>query len=241
MATHPTAYDVWFVAADTVYKGVPYSAVTSWAEQGRIAPTDRLRPAGSNQAWTKAGDHPLVSDFLFHGGMAATGTAADSYASLEPVEMDLVARRLADDEDDDVDMIPLIDISLVLLIFFMMTTAVAALSPVSVPDMKNAAELRTEKDAMTVIIDKRPDGSVLYALRVGDKPLDPADNNLPTYEALIGRLTARLAGVQRPPEVRIACHKELPRERVREVAKELNRLKEKDQIAYYGAEVNEIK
>ncbi|MFO0848744.1 MAG: biopolymer transporter ExbD [Gemmataceae bacterium] len=241
MAAHPSAFDVWFVAADTVYKGVPYSAVTSWAEQGRIAPTDRLRPAGSTVAWTKAGDHPLVADFLFQGGVAATGTAADSYASLEPVEMDVVARKLADDEDDDVDMIPLIDISLVLLIFFMMTTAVAALSPVDVPDMKNAAELSKDKDAFTVVIDKRPDGSVLYALRVGDTPVAPDDNSLPTPEALIARIGVRLREVQRPPEVRIACHKDLPRERVREVAKELNRLKEKDQIAYFGAEVNEKK
>ena len=241
MAAHPTAFDVWFVAADTVYKGVPYSAVTSWAEQGRIAPTDRLRPAGSTQPWSKAGDHPLIADFLFHGGMAATGTAADSYASLEPVAMDVVARKRADDDDDDVDMIPLIDISLVLLIFFMMTTAVAALSPVDVPGMEFASELSKDKDAFTVVIDKRPDGSVMYALRVGDKPPTPDDNNLPTPEALIARVGVRLREVQRPPEVRVACHKELPRERVREVAKELNKLKEKDQIAYFGAEVNEQK
>jgi biopolymer transport protein ExbD len=240
MATHPTAFDVWFVAADTVYKGVPYSTVTGWAEQGRIAGTDRLRPAGTNQPWVKASDHPLVSDFLFHGDIAATGTAADSYKPLEPVEMEAVGRRV-DDDDDDVDMIPLIDISLVLLIFFMMTTAVAALSPVQVPDMKNASDLRTEKDALTVVIDMRPDKSVFYALRVGEKPVAADDNNLPDVAALTGRIAARLRDVQRPPEVRIACHKELPRERVREVAKELNKLREKDQIAYYGAEVNELK
>ena len=31
----PQHFDVWFVAADTVYRGVPYGVVTGWAEQGR--------------------------------------------------------------------------------------------------------------------------------------------------------------------------------------------------------------
>ena len=44
------------------------------------------------------------------------------------VEFDDGWGRPHGDEDDDVDMIPLIDISLVLLIYFMMTSAISALS-----------------------------------------------------------------------------------------------------------------
>jgi biopolymer transport protein ExbD len=229
-------FDVWFVAADTVYKGVPYGVVTGWAEQGRLAADDKLRPAGTDQPWVRAADHPLIGDFLFRAA-----PVADTAEQLQPVEMDVAPGKRGEDDDDDVDMIPLIDISLVLLIFFMMTTAVAALSPVDVPNMKHASEFRGDRDAFTVQIDKRADGEVFYALRIGDRAPETEDNNLPTLAELMARLNARLGTVERPPEVRVACNQELPRERVREVARELDKLKQKDQIAFYGAEVNERK
>lgn len=231
----PQSFDVWFVAADTVYRGVPYGVVTGWAEQGRVAADDKVRPAGTEQPWTRVGDHALLADFLFRPRPAAPADAAER---LQPVEMD-IGRRF-EEEDEDVDMIPLIDISLVLLIFFMMTTAVAALSPVNVPDMHYASELSKDADALTVHIDKRADGDVFFAIRVGDR-LDPKDNNLATPEEMLVRLDVRLTEAQRPPEVRIACHRELPRSWVRDVARELHRRKEKDQISSYTAEVNEQK
>src|SRR5687767_12170366 len=110
----PQSFDVWFVAADTVYKGVPYGVVTDWAGQGRVCADDKVRPAGTEKAWGRVGDHPLLADFLFRPRPAAP---ADTAEQLQPVQMEVAARRI-DDDDDDVDMIPLIDISLVLLIFF---------------------------------------------------------------------------------------------------------------------------
>src|SRR5262249_20401976 len=50
-ANRPAAFDVWFQAADTVYRGVPYGVVTGWAEQGRLAAADKLRPAGTEDPW----------------------------------------------------------------------------------------------------------------------------------------------------------------------------------------------
>jgi biopolymer transport protein ExbD len=231
----PQNYDVWFVVADTVYRGVPYGVVTGWAEQGRVAAEDKVRLAGTEQPWTRVGDNPLLADFLFRPRPAS---AADASEQLQPVEMDF-GRRF-EEEDDDVDMIPLIDISLVLLIFFMMTTAVAALSPVNVPDMHYASELSKDPDALTIHIDKRADGEVYFAVRVGDR-LAPEDNNLSTPEEMLVRLDVRLSEAQRPPEVRVACHRDLPRSWVRDVARELDRRKQKDQISSYSAEVNEQK
>jgi len=229
-------FDVWLLAADTVYRGVPYSVVTGWAEQGRLGANDKLRPADSNSPWVKASEHPLIADFLFRG---SSYSATDLAEQLQKVELEVVTRKHAVDEDDDVDMIPLIDISLVLLIFFMMTTAVAALSPVDVPDMKHASEISKDRDAFTVQIDKRSNDELVYSLRMGEKSPMPEDNNLTTVDAVMQRLDARLSEAQRAPEVRIACHKELPRERVREIVRELEKRKAKEQIAFYGAEVNE--
>lgn len=233
-------FDVWFVQADTVYKAVPFGVVTGWAEQGRLAGTDKVRPAGVQTAWVKVADHPMLADFLFVPGETTTAPATgDTAEQLQEIEIDAGWKKVIEDEDDDVDMIPLIDISLVLLIFFMMTATVAALSPVSVPEMAHAGPLGKDADAMTVDIDKRATGEVIYALRLGSQGPTPEDKNLPSVGDVINRLKARLSGVSRPPEVRIACNKELPRMHVLDVTKELQKLKDAKQIAFYGAEVNE--
>ena len=80
-----TTFDVWFVAANQVYKAVPYGVATGWAEQGRLGADDKVRPAGVDAAWVRAADHPLIGDFLFAAGPpAGTGPAAP----LDPIELD---------------------------------------------------------------------------------------------------------------------------------------------------------
>jgi biopolymer transport protein ExbD len=236
MAKANAKFDVWFVAADQVYRAVPWSVVTGWAEQGRLAKSDRVRPAGTESAWVKIEDHPGISGFLFDPAKH-TGDA------LGPVELDLGERpRRAEAEDDDVDMIPLIDISLVLLVFFMMTTVVSSMSPVDVPDMKYAQELAKETDSLSIHIDKLKDSKEhFYALHIGEKGPSPEDNNLLTIGELMTRLDKRLAERREPPEVRVACHKKLPRDLVRQVTLELDKRQRKNQIRSYSADVNEVK
>ena len=238
------AFDVWLHAANTVYKGVPFGAVTDWAQQGRLAADDKVRPAGTNEPWVRAADHDIIGDYLFvKSTTAPPAIPLKAHEALEPVEMDVGWRKSREDDDDDVDMIPLIDISLVLLIFFMMTAAVSALSPVAVPEMKNIADLKTGGDAFTVTIDKNPLGEVIYSVRIGDRAPEKIDADLPTLASALVRLDAKLAEVlaagNAPPEVRIACHKELPSERVHELSKELQRRKDDKKISLFGAEVNE--
>ena len=236
MAKAPESFDVWFVKADTVYRGVPYGVVTDWAHQGRVAAADKVRPAGSQTAWASVADHPLFADFLFRGNPVESGDLSEQ---LHSVDMDTEFKMKHDESHDDPDMIPLIDISLVLLIFFMMTTAVAALSPVDVPEMKHGSKLEADPGAFTIVIDKRATGEVFFALRLGKKPPANEDNNLATPEDLIRRLDARLGETQTAPEVRIACNQELERGWVRDIARELDKRKQKGLIAFYGAEVIE--
>ena len=235
-SARPAAYDVWFLAADTVYKGVPSDVLVGWAEQGRVSAADKLRPTGSTAEWGRVGADPFFAAFLFRGGQ----TKPAALEQLEPVEAETVF-RLGEEEDDDPDMIPLIDISLVLLIFFMMTSVVSTLSPVDVPDMKHASEPSKDADAISLIIDKRPNDEIYYAVRVGEQPLLAEDNNLPGPDEAMRRVDAKIAVAQRPPEVRIACHKKLPGDRVDELLQELDRRQRDGKILSYGAEVNERK
>src|SRR4051794_18972897 len=165
-------FDVWVQASNTIYRKVPFGVVTDWAQQGRLAGTDKLRAAGSADDWGTLADDPILSDFLFQKKPAAT---KPEQPSPSPAAMDVAWIHLPEDEDDDVDMIPLIDISLVLLIFFMMTAAVSALSPVEVPPMRHADEMSASANALTITIDKRPNGDADYALRVGEKAPAPED------------------------------------------------------------------
>ncbi len=235
-STRPKAYDVWFLAADTVYKGVPSDVLLGWAEQGRVSATDKIRPAGTTADWVRVGADPFFAAFLFRGG----STQPVAAEKLEAVEPETVF-KLGEEEDDDPDMIPLIDISLVLLIFFMMTSVVSTLSPVDVPDMRHAGEPGKDIEAITLIIDKRPNDEVYYAVRLGENPLLAEDNNLAGPDEAMRRVDAKIAAAQRPPEVRIACHKKLPGDRVDELLKELQRRLDEKKILSYGAEVNERK
>src|SRR5262249_57020998 len=79
-------------------------------------------PSGTAE-WMKVGASPTFAPYL--PKLMPQGVE-DQAEAMEPVAVDFAWKRPHHDEDDDVDMIPLIDVSLVLLIFFMMTTTGAA-------------------------------------------------------------------------------------------------------------------
>jgi biopolymer transport protein ExbD len=243
----PKTFDVWFVTANTVYKAVPYNVVADWTQQGRLAGVDKVRPSGTEENWIRVIDQPLLVDYLPRAvarmappqaappsgadpGAPAAAPATDPAAAAAPVELpdpELIRRAGRAEEDDEVDMIPLIDISMVLLVFFIMIQAAGALAPVDVPEMKYAGQLSNEPDAITITIEKLNGDEVYYSVRVGPAPPLPEYDQLKTPEAATDALTATLSKTTRPPEVRIACRKDLPRERVYELRRALEPLRKK--------------
>jgi biopolymer transport protein ExbD len=236
----PKTFDVWFVAANTVYKAVPYTVVADWTGQGRLAAGDMLRPAGTAAAWKRVDDFELLRDYLPRAAGPAVAVVPGSAPLPDRQEdLDPVPRRKKDAEDDDVDMIPLIDISMVLLVFFIMMQAAGALSPVEVPDMKYAGKLTDTPNALTINIEKGGGETVYYAVRIGEAAPKPEHDNLPNPEKAMAAVDDILRGRDKPPEVRIACRKDLPSERVFELIRELKVRKDKGMINYFCAEVNE--
>lgn len=246
MAARISNFDVWFVAANTVYKGVPFNVVAEWVQGGRLAAADRLRPAKTEEHWHTVAENELLADYLPRSEpkpvKAENGQAAPP-PSEEPEDFDIPEPRphSRHDEDDDPDMIPLIDISLVLLIFFMMIRAAGALSPVDVPDMQFAGELSKNADTLTIAIEKKSADEVVYSVRLGEQAPTNENSNLPNLEAAMKSLDAFLSAPQsnRPPDVRVACEKALPNGRVCEVEEELKKRKKQGVINAYDAEVNE--
>jgi biopolymer transport protein ExbD len=267
----PRGFDVWFVTANTVYKGVPYQVTADWVQQGRLAATDRIRPSGAEQ-WITVQDHPLLADYLPQSLTLPTVTVSNE----EPLTRSAVEMQTAplssgpsvspdqttsegvvqqdveelfehseaplfphSDDDEEVDMVPLIDISMVLLVFFIMIRAAGALAPVDVPEMRYAGTLAADPEAVTIVIDKYNEEQVYYAVRHGKAAPKPSHDLLPTYEAALRALDEILATLNRPPEVRVACHKDLPYERIVELQPELEARHKKNMINSFVATVVE--
>src|SRR5581483_9531357 len=129
MAEKKQFLDVWILESNSVYREVPYTVVADWVQQGRLLEDDRLRSSGTGD-WLPLSSMPAFAAYLPKVEPFRTEDRAED---LEPVQVDFSWKPKKEDEDDDVDMIPLIDVSLVLLLFFMMTASVAAASLIDTP------------------------------------------------------------------------------------------------------------
>jgi biopolymer transport protein ExbD len=227
-------FDLWFVQANTVTKEVPFHVVTDWITQGRAVPEDKVKPSGTND-WYPLGD---VVAFQPYFPQPEPHRPQDPAEAMAPVEMDFDWQPRQDDLDEDVDMIPLIDISLVLLIFFMMTMTVAAISKIQVPDAANAITIETDPGIIRIDIDLR-DGKYVYGFGLGTLAPAPEDDNLTSDVELKARLDDRLRVVTVPPKVRVAANGDIPFDVVEEVLKALDERQARKQIAEYAVEVNE--
>jgi biopolymer transport protein ExbD len=146
-ATKQRVLDVWILESNTVYRQVPFTVVTDWLQQGRLLAEDRVRPVGK-EAWYPIGKVAALAAFL---PRADPQGVEDQAEALAPVELEVQLPKTVEAEDDEVDMIPLIDVSLVLLIFFVMTAAVQSgmVSPVNTPRVKYIAN-QMDKDVLWV-------------------------------------------------------------------------------------------
>jgi biopolymer transport protein ExbD len=204
--------DVWIVESNTVYKQVPFTVVIDWVQQGRLLENDRVRVAGG-KTWKRIGDSPTFTPYL---PQTEPDRPEDEAEALEPVELDFHIAKKHEAEDDDVDMIPLIDVSLVLIVFFMMTTAGAATSAfIETPGTLNGTIVNNPK-ALRVDINKGADKDTpIYAVGLGDVPATKENSDLTEAQALdhLRELAARASD---KPELIINAHKDLPARHARQ-------------------------
>jgi biopolymer transport protein ExbD len=197
--------DVWIIETNTVYKEVPYTVVTDWLQQGRLLEDDKAKPSGTRD-WARLGDLLELQPFL---PRVEPGRVEDQAEALESVHLDFAYKRPAEEEDDDVDMIPLIDVSLVLLVFFMLTASTAAVAhAISVPETEHGIMSDTPAE-YRIDIDLDENGNPVYSLGLGDKPAEEEERNLHSAAAVLDRLRARLVKTSGTVELQINANKEL--------------------------------
>jgi biopolymer transport protein ExbD len=199
--------DVWIIEANTVYKEVPFTVVTDWIQQGRLLEDDMTKPSGTKE-WQRIGGSADFSPYL---PRALTPTVEDTAEALEPVEVGFNWRRPREEEDDEVDMIPLIDVTLVLLIFFMITAVPGASAMVDLPPAEMGQKGGdTEYSEVGITIDlvgkgKNPD--MRFALSMGNAlSSDPNDQNIETVGEALERLKVILDNNRDPVQVTINAH-----------------------------------
>jgi biopolymer transport protein ExbD len=150
--------DVWVVKLNRVFRNVPFTTVAERVQQGRLRPEDRVRRAGTKE-WHRLDEDELLFAYL---PQPEPFRADDQAEVLEPIELGLDIERRPDTEEDDPDMIPLIDISLVLLIFFMMTAgSLITASPVETPPAESA-RVRAIKPKETVTVSMTMSGDRVH-------------------------------------------------------------------------------
>src|SRR5437660_6910073 len=172
--------DVWIIESHTVYREVPYTVVCDWIQQGRLLEGDQLKASGTSE-WFSLGSAPAFAAYL---PRAEPFHAEDQAEALQPVQAEFAWGQPRGADDEDVDMIPLIDVSLVLLIFFMMTTTVAgAGSLIKTPFAINGSQL-TSEDRYWIGIERTDDGRIVYSLGKGDGGAAEGDRQLTQQEVI---------------------------------------------------------
>lgn len=236
--------DIWIVESNVVYKGVPFAVVADWVQQGRLLEDDRVR-APQAADWVRLSLFPSLAAYL---PRPEPFRADDRAEALEPVELDFTWKRRRADEEEDVDMIPLIDVSLVLLIFFMMTATVAGAGGlIPTPKTRNVTGLASTPYwigincplASTGRPEREPNGDyvLVYSMGEGEKPADTGAQNLATRDELLQQLDRRISPGDRV-EVRIKAHPLLPYEIIRDLTVALEPRRSRGQISKLHAEVS---
>jgi biopolymer transport protein ExbD len=220
-------FDIWIVEMDKVYTEVPYAVVTDWLQQGRLLEDDKAKPSGTKE-WQRLGDLLEMQPFV---PRAEVDRPDDQAEALEAVHLEFAYKKPHGDDDEDVDMIPLIDVSLVLLVFFMLTaSAVAVISPVETPETEHGVMVDA-KEGLNIDIDlvrddkRRPvqPPTPLYSLRVGDRPAEEEEKDLVSLAAILDRLKAKLAKMSGQTELVIHAHKDLKAKVARDLLQALQR------------------
>ena len=244
MAKSNTALDVWIVESNVVYKGVPFAVVSDWVQQGRLLDDDRVKAPNAAE-WTRLAEWPGLGAYV---PRPEPFRADDRAEALEPVALDFSWKRRPPEEEEDVDMIPLIDVSLVLLIFFMMTATVGGAAGL-IPTPKARYGAHVVQTAYWIGVncpldaagrpEREPNGDfvLVYSMGQGDQVAEGA-GNLATRDELLKHFD-RLVPAGAGAEVRIRANPVLPVELIRDLTVALEPRKRSGQISAVYAEVSE--
>jgi biopolymer transport protein ExbD len=223
MAEKRRFLDVWIVESNTVYREVPFDVVADWVQQARLLEADKVRPSGTGE-WFTIGAMPSFRVYL--PKPAPPVEEESPVEAYEPVEVGFTWRRKPDDSDTDVDMIPLIDVSLVLLIYFVMRLSMSPSGgpapniPIAPAEYSNVVTTTEKTVWVGIDFDRANPSAMVYSLGVADKPAAKDDREIHSRPELLARLATQLEKMPEA-ELTIYAHKDLKFGEVRQLLEDL--------------------
>lgn len=209
------AYDLKVVALNREYLGLPLSTLMQWAMEGRIAPTDLVRPSGS-ETWQVVTDVREIAHIMPYGPVREPSLmheqvpeqAADEAATWT------VRRPRRRGEEIDLDMTPMIDVTFQLLIFFMLTNALVNASPVDLPRAEHGVGVSPDGVQMILVDDE---GRYYLGEKIDPQLERPLDQ-------LVQQVQENAAQVDGGLPVVISAHRKTKHGQVRQLVEGLGRI-----------------
>ena len=204
------------VSLGRVYGPVPLETLVKLATGGRISADDLVRPSRT-QAWLRVTDVPALAACLRQASSVGQDIEGFAGASARPAP-----RRQRPEEDAEMDMTPMIDVTFQLLIFFMLSHTWANLAAMEVPEAVHGRGVNMEGQQV-ILIDHQG------AYYIGDRPEPQYRHD--SAETLVAEVQANAAKSEgRPLDVIIHGHKRAKHKSVRELIEGLGRVSQLGKI-----------
>jgi biopolymer transport protein ExbD len=206
---------------------VPFTVVADWIQQGRLLEDDMVKASGTKE-WFRIGGSAEFSPYL---PRSLPQRVDDKAEALEPVEVGFSWKRPKEDDDEEVDMIPLIDVTLVLLIFFMLSAVPAASAMIDLPSVPIGGSIETDYKVAGIAIDIIGKGAakeMRFTLSSDNAPLTDEKGNVIQFQSAVEameRLKVLLSTNKEPVNVTINAHKDVRASVLLQVTKALEQEK----------------
>ncbi|MBN2578155.1 MAG: biopolymer transporter ExbD [Pirellulales bacterium] len=199
------------VSLGRVYGPVPMETLIRLATEGRISAEDLVRPAGATD-WQPLTQIPALA------AVVRVRPAGGAYADFDEDEFagsTLPRAGKRPEDETEIDMTPMIDCTFLLLIFFMLTNALANPVPMEVPHAIHGRGVTLEGQQL-VLIDA--DGN--YYL--GNTPVK--ENQADSLDALLQEVGRNAAANEKTLDVIVYAHKKTRYLKLRELIERLGAL-----------------
>jgi len=202
-------FELKVVSLNRVYGPVDLGSLVRLAAQGRLSPRDMVRAVGVRE-WTPLAEVPQIA-----GALPQRRVSEEEFGLDDEAEGELVRWRRRSRQESELDMTPMIDVTFQLLIFFMLTNALANPPPVDVPRAEHGVGVTVERQQIILV---GADG--LYHL------VDPAqgESATPSLPSFIDMVRGKVQGKDSPVDVIVNAHKQAQHVKVKELIQELGRL-----------------
>jgi len=208
-----------------IYTGLSRGQVERALRSGKLTPEDLALPPGQDR-WMQ------VTVALVHTGeevpaaatpISTSATRAESIADWAPMEKEgrLIKPEVEDEDPADIDMTPMIDVTTLLLIFFLVGGVFMLQASIDLPKAKSGSpETPAQIKPVGILIDLAPKESLGGTIAFEDKRTEfiALDDFVQSFKA---KLTEGAPDIKYRNEAMIRAHRDVPFGLVRQVMAKL--------------------